>query len=673
MSELADPAPERPFATTTGFDLAAEDPVVSVHVLGILPHLDRPFEYAVPASLDYVQPGMRVRVRFSGKEREALVRRRYATPLTDHALAPLAKVVSEDRVISESMFRLCEDIATRYGGNVADVLRLAVPPRSAAAEKQVHTARKNLTTSSTPEPVEAPLARKFIGLSAFLNHAANPAGVVPRATLVLDPVDSWITLAYQATRALPVDAGVLILASDQRDVDRAALYFRNQGITPVVLASAAGPHQRYSSFLSVLHGTSRVVIGTRSAAFAPVHNLRLILVFDPDDDLFEDPRAPYPHTRTVALSRSYLEKIPLLYVLRTPSASLRLLENKNVLTALTPVPASHASTGPRVEIMDEYLRQREGASGYARLPQHAYACIREGLARGPVLVSVPRSGYVQALCCTFCGTRATCLTCHAALEVPAHDTSMLQCRVCGRSHGTFRCHECDRTHFRPLIIGTGRTADDLSRSFPEATLRVSGGAQSVVADDAVQAGDIVVATPGAEPLPATGYAASLIVDPELALGRAVYDSDTEAVRRFSHVIAATRVFEEGGQVLVVAHARNRALQALLLPRSTAFIDTVLHERSELGLPPVSKVVEARGSTTALTHFLQTVELPPTARVYGPVEVDEVDQGEEFRAIVRSPLEDAAALVAAVRAAVHVHSAKKVPGSLRIQVDPPHVF
>lgn len=689
VSRPADSEPPRPFATTSGFPLAPDNPVVSVHVLGILPHLDRPFEYAVPATLAQVQPGMRVRVRFAGKEREGLVRARYATPHTSRALAPLVKVVSDDQVIAESMFRVCEDIATRYAGTVADVLRLAVPPRSAAAEKQVHATRESHTgdTTTGPNPPKRAQAaenledagspafftEKFTGLAAFLTHAADPDTVVPRASLVLDPVDSWIDLALETTQALPTDAGVLILASDQRDVDRAAQHFRERGLEPVILTSAAGPHKRYSSFLSVLYGTSRIVIGTRSAAFAPVHNLRLILMFDPDDDLFEDPRAPYPHARTVALSRSYSERIPLLYVMRTPSAALRLLETKGVLAALTPVPASHEVTRPRVELMDEYLREREGPSGYSRLPHHAYARIREGLERGPVLVSVPRSGYVQSLCCTFCGTRATCLTCHASLGVPGRGSGVLVCRVCGRSHGAYRCQECDRTDFRPLIVGSGRIADDLSRSFPKTTLHVSGGAQGVVPDEDVRSGEIVVATPGAEPLPDGGYAASLIVDPELALGRAVYDADTEAVRRFSHVIAATRVFAEGGHVLVVGRAPHRALRALVLPRSTAFIDSVVRERDELGLPPLRKVVEAQGSTAALHHFLAAVDLPATASVFGPVECGAADGDRQSRAILRAPLEDAAALVVAARAAAHMHSAKKIPGSLRIQVDPPHVF
>lgn len=695
------PSPDGELRTTSGFAVADDDPVASVHVLGILPHLDRQFEYAIPATMQELTPGQRVRVRFAGRDREGLVRSRYARPHTDRPLAPILKLVSPDVVIGESMFRVCEDIATRYAGSVGDVLRLAVPPRSAAAEKQVRAAVERGQAQAEDDTDGSPAAgddasaeserdadeagghqdddrhphytRKFTGLQAFLNHAASDTGVTPRAWVTLDPVDSWVALALEAVQALPPDAGALILASDQRDADRAAHAFADAGIDAVMLASSAGPHKRYSAFLSVLNGTARVAIGTRSTAFAPVRNLSLVLVYDPDDDLYEEPHAPYPHVRSVVQSRSRVENTALLFVTETPSVWLRALENHGHLTALPPIAAPHAVTHPRVELMDQYLREREGGSGYARLPSHAYTRIREGLTRGPVLVSVPRSGYVPALVCTFCGTRATCVTCHASLAAPARGSEMLVCRVCGRTHGAYRCQECDRTNMRPLVLGTGRTAEDLSRAFPDVPLHVSGGAQGVLDDSEVNEAQIVVATPGAEPHPADGFAASLIVDPELALGRAVYDADTEAVRRFAHVIALTRTFEHGGQVLVLGATPHRALRALVLPRSTSFVDAVLDERDALAFPPMSKVVEVSGDTGAVGRFLADADPPPTAGVFGPLEAHDADGGPRSRAVIRAPLADTAALVASVRAAAVVHSAKKVPGTLRVQVDPPHVF
>ncbi|MDO5644909.1 MAG: primosomal protein N' [Dermabacter sp.] len=696
-----------PFALTSGFEVAEVDPVARVHVFGVLPHLDRLFEYAVPASLAHVVPGQRVRVQFSGRDREALVRSRHALPETTRPLAPLKALVSEDVVIDESMFRLCEDVAARYAGSVTDVLRLAVPPRSAAAEASAQArrekdraeavadadsvadaesedaaAREDAPETEDPPAPERLYATKYPGLAAFLGHATSREGATPRASIVLDPVDAWCALAVEAVGALNPDQGAIILASDQRDVERAQAAFAAAGIDALTLSSAAGPQRRYSAFLSILDGRARVVIGTRSAAFAPVKNLALILVWDPDDDLYEEPRAPYPHARTVALSRSYLERAGVLFLAPTASAFLRSLEHRGTLVSLParPVPRTgpypYAATHPRVELMDEYLREREGAAGYSRLPRLAYQRIREGLRLGPVLVHVPRSGWAPSLACTFCGTRASCLTCHALLPSRGRGEAVLTCRVCSRSHAAYRCPECARTEFRPLVLGSSRTAEDLRRAFPEARLLVSGGAEGVVPDAEVSAGTIVVATPGAEPLPEAGYAAALIVDADQSLARATYDADTEAVRRFSHVIAATRTFADQGQVLVLCRAPHPALRSLVQPRSFAFIDAVLTQRAELMFPPTTKVVEVSGDREACERWLAHADLGSEVGIFGPTEMDaEGSDGGEARTriIVRAPIDQAPALVAAVRASALVHSAKKIPGQLRIQVDPPHVF
>lgn len=645
--------------------------------MGALPHLDRAFEYAIPADMDELAPGQRVRVAFAGRDSEALVRERVAAPDTDRPLAPIRKLVSTDRVISEDTFRVCAMVAERTAGSLTDVLRLAVPARHARAEKRAHADREEFLTrraesadaDDAAEPVGF-LTSRYRGLAAFYSHARE--GGSPRAAITLDPAESWLDAAVEAVRSLDDDQGALILAPDARDAARVSAALQADGISCAQLTSSEGPEKRYRTFLRILSGEHRVVVGTRSAAFAPVANLGLILMWDEADDLFEEPRAPYPHARTVVLARSHIERVPVLFL--TPSRSVQLTQwaRDGVLVELEPAPAPHALTHPRIELMDEHLREREGASGYSRLPQRAYRLIREGLTRGPVLVQVPRSGYVPALVCTFCGTRATCTACHAALVVRGRGQALV-CPVCGLTHGAFRCAECDRTQVRPVVSGSARTADDLKRAFGDVEFHVSGGAGGIVPDEDVDGPCVVVATPGAEPLPAGGYAACAVLDADGTLARAAFDADVEAVRRWSHAIAATRPFSDGGQVLVVGTAHAPAIRSLVVPRGRAFIDTVLEQRAELLFPPLSKVVEARGDKAAVAGFLDVLELPGMAGVLGPL--DDVWDGEKpvTRAVLRIAAPGAQQLVEAVRAALMVRSAKKLPGQLRVQVDPPHIF
>ena len=118
-----------------GGKVAAESlPVARVAVDVSLPHLDRPFDYLVPEKLSAAAvPGCRVRVRFAGLTGGYLLQR---VDKSEHegGLAFLERVVSPEPVLTAEMFGLARAVADRYGGTLADVLRLAIPPRHAATE-----------------------------------------------------------------------------------------------------------------------------------------------------------------------------------------------------------------------------------------------------------------------------------------------------------------------------------------------------------------------------------------------------------------------------------------------------------------------------------------------------------------------------------------------------------
>ena len=129
-----------------------ELPVASVRLVGVLPHLDRPFEYAVTPATAAAGPGMRVRVRFSGKDTEGIVLERRAEPTTDRALAPLTRLVSEDVVVPSAMMRVCEEVAERCAGT-GDVSAFA-PPAPARPRREGRRARRT-EGSRKPDPSAA--------------------------------------------------------------------------------------------------------------------------------------------------------------------------------------------------------------------------------------------------------------------------------------------------------------------------------------------------------------------------------------------------------------------------------------------------------------------------------------------------------------------------------------
>ena len=723
VAENATASPDRPAAvrgpglrTTAGFEVVSELPVASVRLVGVLPHLDRPFEYAVTPDTAAAGPGMRVRVRFSGKDTEGIVLERRAEPTTDRALAPLHRLVSDDVVVPPAMMRVCEDVAERSAGTVGDVLRLALPPRHARAEKAdraaaekeeaaaaeaeaeaaedlestesaddaepaattdaAETGHDEQTVPAADPSAEAPVAPRhadrYPGLAALLSRAGSAEGPVPRASLVLDPVDPWTAIAAESIAALGPDRGALVIAPDQRDVARLSRVLTERGIAHEVLAGTEGPEKRYRTFRRILRGATRVVLGSRSAAFAPVQDLALVICWDEADDLLEEPRAPYPHTRTVLQCRSAEERCALLFLAASESVTMRALTDAGYLARLDPVPAPVTAVRPRIVAMDQYLRDREGPSGRSRLPQEAMRVLRNGLQGGPVLVQVPRTGYAPAIACTFCGTRARCPECAAPLSQRGRN-GPLHCTVCGRREDGYRCPECDRTHVRAMVIGSTRTAEELHRAFPDAPLKVAGGAHGPLEDEAVPEHGIVVATPGAEPAPPGRYSACLLLDADAMLGRAAFDADVEAVRRWRGAISLVRTAEEGGEVLVVGTSTLPAIRDLVAHRSALFLDRVLEDRRELDLPPFRRVAEVVGEREACRGFLETTELPDGTEVLGPVDLEGPDQAGRARAVLRIEPRRSRELAAALRSGVAARSARKDRGSLRVRLDPPDVF
>ncbi|TDC59299.1 primosome assembly protein PriA, partial [Streptomyces hainanensis] len=136
-----------PPRTWRGAPLAERLPVARVLVDKGMVHLDRFFDYAVPAAMDAeALPGVRVRVRFGAGQRDGrreggrlingFVVERRADSDFPGVLAPLAQVLSTEQVLTPELLRLCRAVADRYAGALADVVQLAVPPRMAKAERQ---------------------------------------------------------------------------------------------------------------------------------------------------------------------------------------------------------------------------------------------------------------------------------------------------------------------------------------------------------------------------------------------------------------------------------------------------------------------------------------------------------------------------------------------------------
>src|SRR6478672_4560057 len=243
--------------------MAAELPVARVLVESSLPHLDRPFDYAVPASLDQeARPGVRVKVKFNGQDLNGFLLERVAESDAGHALVPLAKVVSSVPVLTPAVRDLATAVAARYAGTVSDVLRLAVPPRVARLEKDYPADPPAAEAGSTPGPAGPSAWTDYRTGAAFLWHLA--AGGAPRA--VVNPLQGYgpagwpHLLAEAAAAAYTSGRGALLVVPDYRDLDRLEAALKDVLPDDAVarLTADDGPTPRYRNYLRLLAGTAKV-------------------------------------------------------------------------------------------------------------------------------------------------------------------------------------------------------------------------------------------------------------------------------------------------------------------------------------------------------------------------------------------------------------------------------
>ncbi|TLW94404.1 primosomal protein N' [Saccharomonospora piscinae] len=678
--ELPSPSPEEPARrapasrrrTAKGRRQPAEsDPIARVAVDVALAHLDRTFDYRVAREQDAdAVPGCRVRVRFAGQLVDGYLLERGAT--TDHTgrLAYLERVVSPERVLPPGSLRLCRAVARRYGGTLVDVLRLAIPPRHARAEAQPPR-----TPAAAPaEPSGAGWSRYPRG-PAFAD--AVRAGRAAHAVWQALPGEDWPRrLAELATTVAARGRGAVLVVPDHRDVTRLheACAELAGGDAVVALSADLGPAERYRRWLAVSRGAVRIVVGTRAAMFAPVADPALYVVWDDGDDLHIDPHAPYPQVRDVLMLRAHLDSASLLVAGHSRTAEAQLLVDTGWAHPVTAGRDDLRARAPRVTPTGEdFDVARDEAARAARLPAVAFEAARASLRAGaPVLVQVPRRGYVPGLACARCRTPARCRRCAGPLLLPGGgEAGVPRCRWCGVADAAYRCPACAASRLRAVVVGAARTAEELGRAFPGTTVRTSGGGDVLSGVPAAPA--LVVATPGAEPVAEDGYGAALLLDGWALLGRQDLRAAEETLRRWMAAATLVRPARDGGRVVVGAEAGIPAVQALVRWDPEWHAARELAERGELGFPPHVRMASAEGTPDAVAALLDEIVLPDSAEILGPVPLgamDEQGRAERERALLRVPRADGRALADAVRAVRATRDARKAADPVRLQLDPP---
>jgi primosomal protein N' (replication factor Y) len=536
--------------------------------------LAREFTYSVP---DEVGPGAIVEVPFGNARRRGVVTAVDVPPPEGIDAVPVGSVVGE---LPASLVALALWLADYYGSTPARALALVAPlKRKARGERPHPSSRDTLLAEAAP---------------ASLSGSQRTA-----LARILDAMDSRSTanlLLYGATgsgktevylqacaSALERGLGAIVLVPEIALAPQAVGRFSARfGERIAILHSALTEAERRDERARIESGEARIVIGARSAVFAPVHGLGLICVDEEHDASYKQESDPRYDARTVAAKRAALEGAVAVFGSATPRP-----ESWGTLERLD-LGARLSGPLPPVRVVD--LRREAGYPLSAPLLAALGGIVEQG---GKAILLLNRRGVAPALHCRACGATLRCTNCDVALVL--HRDSMVRCHHCGHAEPEpSTCPACGSGELARIGAGTQRLERELEAHLPELerirldadAVRKPGALAAALsrfasADRAVLVGTQMVA----KGHHFSGVALAAVVDADTGLGLPDFRAEERTFQLLTQ-LAGRSGRDAPGRVLVQTFQPDARAIALAanhdVPR---FLAGELERRRELGYPP----------------------------------------------------------------------------------------
>ena len=438
---------------------------------------------------------------------------------------------------------LCRWAAWRWAGPLATFLRAASPANLVGIDDPVE-----LGAAVYPGAALEGRGLEIVGPRGDIAVPLAPEG----STLVIDP--SATRAAALAARWEREGREVVTPGSEHPDAVRTAHWAR----------ARAG---------------ACVVIGGRSAVWAPVPDLAAVVVLDEGDERLEDERAPTWNARDVALERAARADAVVRVLTPAPTVDV-------VVAVGAPVAGPPARSWPRAEVVD----QRAEEPGHGLLSAALADALRHTVGRGARAVCVlNRRGRARLLACRTCRELARCATCGATVD---QVDAQFDCARCGTTRPQV-CLHCHGSTFRIVKPGIARVRDDLAALLPRTDVASVDSATDAVPEVPVLVGTEAVLH---RVEPSVGLVAYLELDQELLAARA-----RAAEQALWLLVRGARLLDDRGRMLLQTRLPgHEVVEAVRRGDPMAVADAETPRRRALGFPPFGGLAEVRGAPDAVT-------------------------------------------------------------------------
>ncbi|MDC3378944.1 primosomal protein N' [Planctomycetota bacterium] len=621
----------------------------------------RAFTYRIPPELvDQVLMGVRVRVPFGGRTVDGFV-----TGVVDTCDVPARKVkaildvIDPEPVVDPAVLEVARWAASYYHASVGDVLAAAIPkevarrpepPRWVLLTGQEPTGRLGVKQKRTLEHLAAGEAvplddlRKAAQVDGQVIRRLEERGLVriekrlPPETPAVNPTPLELTFEQAAAlksimRELDMDEPKPILLFGVTGSGKTEVYLQaiasilEQGkgaivlvpeiaLTPqtlerfrarfgscvAVLHSQLSGRDRRHEWWRVRHGHARVVVGPRSAVWAPVRDLGLIVVDEEHENTYKQSTAPRYHARDLAVVRAKLAGIPVVLGSATPALESYANASRGRYRMARMTSRPGGSTLPNVTIVD-MAQEYADVKAAPLLSRVLMREMKAALERDErVLLFQNRRGFTTYLQCTACGYVAKCESCDVTLTYH-RSLGALVCHFCDDRRGppTGRCPDCLGPPMKQRGAGTERIEEVVQTLFPQAAVGrldtdvVRGGDSPEQVIDRFRSGELNVLV-GTQMIAKGLDIAAVTVVGVISADTSLSLPDFRAAERTFQLVAqvagrAGRGKRSGCTVVQTFVPEHFALQAAAQHRFEDFASVELKQRAGLGYPPHGRLLK----------------------------------------------------------------------------------
>lgn len=367
------------------------------------------------------------------------------------------------------------------------------------------------------------------------------------------------------------------------------------GNAVAVLHSGLSQGEKYDEWRKIERGEAQVVVGARSAIFAPLKNIGVIIVDEEHEATYKQEEAPRYHARDLAIWRGSYHHCPVVLGSATPSLESRARAQKNVYQLLRLNQRAKANAQlPTIDVVD--MRTEFAQKQYQTFSKLLQEKIVDRLARKEqIVLLLNRRGYSSFVMCRDCGYVLPCPNCDISLTLHM-DTKTMRCHYCGHEeHIPHRCPNCQADKIRYYGTGTQKVEEELHELFPEArvlrmdvdTTRKKGAHEKILTAFGEKKADILLGTQMiAKGLDFPDITLVGVLNADTALNLPDFRSSERTFQLLTQVSGRAGRAEKTGEVVIQTfNPEHYAIQLAQTQDYEDFYQKEMWVRHQSGYPP----------------------------------------------------------------------------------------